>query len=158
MPHSPTFFNTNLVGQQMSFGTRILTWQLTMLPKVPWTLKISPAAPNILFIPSWGKKRSLTRLSHIRTSPSWLVARQLAFFLFHLTCEAPAAKQNQGKKAVALNTFRTKELIQGSWIMSSGWIRTELFKLLWLHQLHNERENEAKKINELAHGNRIKVT
>lgn len=92
-----------------------------------------------------GEKRSLTRLSHIRTSPSWLVARQLAFFLFHLTCEAPAAKQNQGKKAVALNTFRTEELIQGSWIMSSGWIRTELFKLLWLHQLHNERENEAKK-------------
>lgn len=148
----------------MSSATVILQRQFTILHSAPWTLKTSPVPHHILFMssgrdsrPAEGKKKLLTRLSHIRTSPSWLVARQLAFFLFHLTCEAPAAKKNQKKKASCCP--------QRLWNQSGAYpgVPDNEFLLNKHRTLQVSRaaptpplkRKGSQKINELTHGNRI---
>ena len=85
--------------------------------------------------------------------------KAISVFLIPFDLWGTRCKAKSGEESCCPQRLRNRvELIQGSWIMSSRWIRTELFKLLWLHQLHNERENEAKKINELTHGNRMRDT
>lgn len=87
------------------------------------------------------RKESLTRLSHIRTSPSWLVARQLAFFLFHLTWEAPAGQKKKkkgwgcGKKAVVAAAPHAPKHI---WTQSEAH-PGELDSAFWLNEQSSSR-------------------
>lgn len=85
------------------------------------------------------------------------MARQLAFFLFHLTCEAPAAKKNQKKKASCCP--------QRLWNQSGAYpgVPDNEFLLNKHRTLQVSmaaptpplKRKGSQKINELTHGNRI---